>query len=211
MAIKELAEKILVQFATRTFKKRPLIVAIDGLSGAGKTTLVKKIEQELSNNNSSVVIIHIDDHIEKKHKRYETGHEEWYEYYYLQWDIKMLTTSLFEGLRNNKKNITLPFYDKSSDSISAKQTTVAVNSIILIEGIFLQRKEWREFYDYTIFLDCPRELRYERVLNRDSYIGDKQAILLKYKRRYWLGEEHYLNTENPIKNADIVIGTDPCI
>ncbi|ETT82409.1 kinase [Viridibacillus sp. FSL R5-0477] len=205
MTIKELAKKILLQFATRTYKNRPFIVAIDGLSGAGKSTLVKKIEQELSNNNSSVVILHIDDHIEKKHKRYETGREEWYEYYYLQWDIKMLTTSLFEGLRNNKKNITLPFYDKSSDTISAKQITVAVDSIILIEGIFLQRKEWREFYDYTIFLDCPRELRYERVLNRDSYIGDKQAILLKYKRRYWLGEEHYLNTENPIKNADIVI------
>ncbi|MGE7931175.1 kinase [Viridibacillus arvi] len=205
MAIKELAEKILLQFATRKFKKRPLIVAIDGLSGAGKTTLVKKLEQELSNNNSSVVIIHIDDHIEKKHKRYETGHEEWYEYYYLQWDIKMLTISLFEGLKSNKKNITLPYYDKSTDTISAKQISVAVDSIILIEGIFLQRKEWREFYDYTIFLDCPRELRYERVLNRDSYIGDKQAILLKYKRRYWLGEEHYLNTENPIKNADIVI------
>ncbi|MFF3101706.1 kinase [Viridibacillus arvi] len=205
MDIKELAEKILLQFATRTFKERPLIVAIDGLSGAGKTTLVKKLEQELNNNNSSVVIIHIDDHIEKKHKRYETGHEEWYEYYYLQWDIKMLTTSLFEGLKCNKKNITLPYYDKSTDTISAKQISVAVDSIILIEGIFLQRKEWREFYDYTIFLDCPRELRYERVLNRDSYIGDKQAILLKYKRRYWLGEEHYLNTENPIKNADIVI------
>ncbi|MGE7836866.1 kinase [Viridibacillus arvi] len=205
MTIKELAEKILLQFATRTLKKRPFIVAIDGLSGAGKSTLVKKLEQELSNNNSSVVIIHIDDHIEKKHKRYETGHEEWYEYYYLQWDIKMLTTSLFEGVRNNKKNIDLPFYDKSTDTISVKQITVAVDSIILIEGIFLQRKEWREFYDYTIFLDCSRELRYERVLNRDSYIGDKQAILLKYKRRYWLGEEHYLNTENPIKNADIVI------
>lgn len=205
MTIKELAKKILHQFATRTDKNRPFIVAIDGLSGAGKSTLVKKLEQELSNNNSSVVILHIDDHIEKKHKRYETGREEWYEYYYLQWDIKMLTTSLFEGLRNNKKNITLPFYDKSSDTISAKQITVAVDSIILIEGIFLQRKEWREFYDYTIFLDYPRELRYERVLNRDSYIGDKQAILLKYKRRYWLGEEHYLNIENPIKNADIVI------
>ncbi|QOV12797.1 kinase [Viridibacillus arvi] len=205
MDIKELAEKILLQFATRTFKERPLIVAIDGLSGAGKTTLVKKLEQELNNNNSSVVIIHIDDHIEKKHKRYETGHEEWYEYYYLQWDIKMLTTSLFEGLKSNKKNITLQYYDKSTDTISAKQISVAVDSIILIEGIFLQRKEWREFYDYTIFLDCPRELRYERVLNRDSYIGDKQAILLKYKRRYWLGEEHYLYTDNPIKNADIVI------
>lgn len=203
MTIKALAEKILLQFSTRTYKNRPLIVAIDGLSGAGKTTLVKKIEQELNINNK-VVILHIDDHIVKKNKRYQTGYEEWYEYYYLQWDIKLLTTKLFEVLKNSKNDINLPFYNKSADTITTKQISVTSDSIILIEGIFLQRKEWRKFYDFIIFLDCPREVRYERILNRDSYIGDEQAILLKYKRRYWLGEEHYLNKENPIRNADII-------
>lgn len=45
MTIKELAKKILLQFATRTYKNRPFIVAIDGLSGAGKSTLVKKLNR----------------------------------------------------------------------------------------------------------------------------------------------------------------------
>ncbi|WP_096438777.1 kinase [Alteribacter populi] len=204
MFINELAEKLYFQFSTRSIKDRPLIVGIDGLSGAGKTTLVKKIEQELNDNNCEVVTFHLDDHIVERNKRYQTGHEEWYEYYYLQWDIKRLTTHLFELLHTSCNKIFLPFYDKSTDSTSTKQITVASDSIVLIEGIFLQRQEWRRFYDFIIFLDCPRELRYKRSLNRDSYIGNYPARLNKYKRRYWLAEKHYLDIVKPVRNADLV-------
>ncbi|MBK3496328.1 AAA family ATPase [Viridibacillus sp. YIM B01967] len=200
MCVNEIAGELLYQFSSRSHN-RPLIVAIDGLSGAGKTTLVKNLECELKDK-CKVTVIHIDDHIVERNKRYNTGHEEWYEYYYLQWDIKMITNKLLEKIYNNSNEITLPFYDHSTDTISTKEITVTTNSIVLIEGIFLQRKEWRNFYDLIIFLDCPLEMRYERVLHRDSYIGDYQERLNKYKRRYWLGEEHYFDIENPIKNAD---------
>ncbi len=204
MSIKEITEKIIFQFSIISNKDRPFIVGIDGLSGAGKTTLVKEIKQELNKNNVDTVVFHIDDHIVERNKRYETGHEEWYEFYYLQWDVNNLTTDFFERLHNRCHNISLSFYDKFTDSTSTKQMTVAADSIVLIEGVFLQRKEWRGFYDFTIFIDCPRELRYERVLNRDSYIGDLQDRLNKYERRYWPGEQHYLDTEKPISNADLV-------
>jgi len=44
--------------------------------------------------------------------------------------------------------------------------------------------------------------KYERVLQRDSYIGNELEIMDKYKRRYWLGEDHYLETERPIDHAN---------
>lgn len=203
-----IVENLISQLQTRTNRSRPLIVGIDGLGGAGKTTIVKNIEQALNHNNCKVTTIHMDDHIVERDKRYETGNEEWYEYYYLQWDLEMLKTNLFEVLNNNCENIFLPFYDMSTDSNSNKHINVAVDGIVLIEGIFLQREEWRDFYDYIIFLDCPGELRVKRVLNRDSYIGDHQAIINKYSNRYWLGEKHYLDVAKPIKNADLVITTN---
>ncbi|UQW96179.1 P-loop NTPase fold protein [Rummeliibacillus sp. G93] len=98
MSIKELAEKVSSQFLTRLNKDRPFIIGIDGLSGAGKTTLVKELARELDNQKYNLTTFHLDDHIVEKNKRYLTGQEEWYEYYYLQWDIECLRINLFEQL-----------------------------------------------------------------------------------------------------------------
>ena len=86
---------------------RPYIIAIDGFSGAGKTTLVHHLKKVLDN----LVIIHIDDHIVERFKRYDTGHDEWFEYYQLQWDTKYLKEELFDKLYKNEKSLHLPFYN----------------------------------------------------------------------------------------------------
>lgn len=153
------------------------------------------------------MIFHLDEHIVERNKRYHTGYEEWYEYYFLQWDIGGLLNSLLTPLHNSN-HLNLSFYDKSTDSISHRQVEVFTNSIVLIEGIFLQRKEWKSIFDYVIFIDCPLELRKERVLGRDSYIGDYNERLKKYTERYWPGEKHYLDTINPRISADLVRDID---
>lgn len=57
-------------------------------------------------------------------------------------------------------------------------------------------------------MDCPREIRNVRVLKRDSYIGDMEARLNKYERRYWKGEEFYLREEKPLEQTDLVLDVE---
>lgn len=201
MCLTELIEVLLTQIQKRTNKKRPYVLGIDGLSGSGKTTLVSTLQSKMKDH-CNVIVIHIDDHIVEKNKRYNTGYEEWYEYYYLQWDVDMLVDILFHRIHSNSPKLTLPFYDKLMDKINYKKLSLTPDSIIVIEGVFLQRKKWKAYYDFTVFIDCPREIRYERVLKRDRYIGNEQAILDKYARRYWLSEEHYLKTVKPLEMAN---------
>ena len=179
---------------------RPFIVAIDGLSGAGKTTLVNELKSFINN----VVMIHIDDHIVEKAKRYNTGHDEWFEYYQLQWDTDYLKEHLFHKLFKNEKYLTLPFYNKEEDTITQRKIRIFPTSMVIIEGIFLLRTEWKTFYDYIIFLDCPRDIRYERVLHRDTYIGNVEERLKKYQNRYWVAEEYYLKKQKPLELAHYV-------
>ncbi|MBD7984305.1 uridine kinase [Sporosarcina sp. Sa2YVA2] len=204
MCIKETTAMLNDQFLNRSNKDRAFIVGVDGLGGAGKTTFSKKVARALIEADYNVTIFHLDDHIVEMSKRYQTGHEEWYEYYYLQWDIKRIITNLLEPLHNCHQTL-LPFYDKSTDSISTKRIDILANSIVIIEGIFLQRKEWKSFFDFIVFVDCPFEVRRQRVLYRDSYIGDIQVRLKKYTERYWVGERHYIRTVKPATIADLVI------
>lgn len=204
MSVKATAVTLYSKFKNRSNQNRPLLVGIDGLGGAGKTCFIKELGQELESLNCEMSMFHLDDHIVEKNKRYQTGHEEWYEYYYLQWDIEGLIKNLLDPLHNHD-HVVLPFYQKSADVIFARQVDVLQNSIVLIEGIFLQRKEWKSYFDFVVFLNCPFELRRERVLRRDAYLGDYSARLKKYRERYWLGEQHYMKTVKPLTAADLII------
>ncbi|HDX9576818.1 TPA: uridine kinase [Bacillus pseudomycoides] len=179
---------------------RPFILAIDGLSGAGKTTFVHQLKYVLDN----VVIIHIDDHIVERAKRYNTGHDEWFEYYQLQWDTNYLKEHLYNKLHQNEKYLSLPFYNKEKDTFTQRTIKISPKSIVIIEGIFLLREEWKTFYDYVVFLDFPREIRYERVLHRDTYIGNLEERLKKYQNRYWVAEDYYLKEQKPLEFAHYV-------
>lgn len=182
-------------------QERPFLVAIDGLSGAGKTTMVEQLRGIATNE----VVLHIDDFIIERHRRYATGQSEAMEYYALQWDVELLVETLFKPLREGQTNLTLPYYERDQDAVNMRTIEIAPNTLVLIEGIFLLRDEWRPYFDYIVYLDCPREVRYERVLNRDKYIGDLSERLAKYERRYWPGEAHYIKTINPQAQADQIV------
>jgi len=200
-------EKIIKLLKTHD-KNEPFILGIDGLSGAGKSTFANNLKNELSKKGIEGLLIQIDDHIVQRSKRYDTGYEEWYEYYFLQWDIEKLAEKLFLCLKENEHSINLPFYDKTHDQIQNRVLSLSNYNLIIIEGVFLQRTEWRQFFDYLIYLNCNKETRYDRVRKRDTYLGNETEIIKKYKRRYWKGEEYYLKNENPISKANLVIDVE---
>ena len=199
----------LIKLVEKNDIKVPFILGIDGLSGAGKSTFAMRLKNELLNRGNKVFLIHIDDHIVQRKERYATGYEEWYEYYFLQWDVEKLKEILFMSLKEKKTSLNLPFYDKNHDSILNKEISISNYNVIIIEGVFLQRTEWRPYFDYVIYLNCEKEIRYARVRNRDTYLGNEDEIIEKYKRRYWKGEEYYLKNEDPISKANLIKDVNP--
>ncbi|HDX9654238.1 MULTISPECIES: kinase [Bacillus] len=179
-------------------KENRFILGIDGLSRSGKTTFVTNLKENMKQESIPFHIFHIDDHIVERNKRYHTGYEEWYEYYYLQWDIESLRQKFFQKLQNETK-LKLPFYNNETDSSEMKKVQIPIVGVIVIEGVFLQRKEWRDFFHYMVYLDCPRETRFLRESE------ETQKNLSKFENRYWKAEDYYLESETPQKRANLVI------
>lgn len=78
------------------------------------------------------------------------------------------------------------------------------NTIVMVEGIFLQKKEYNIIFDYMIYIDIPEKVRLERVLKRDTYIGDEEQIIAKYENRYFPAEHKYIEEYQPKNNADFI-------
>lgn len=175
-----------------------VVLGIDGLSRSGKTTLVRNIEQHIQKKYIWACVLHIDDYIVERERRYNTGNEEWYEYYNLQWDVEWLEENLFKRLKGSNE-LQLLTYDNSSDLQKLQTVKIPDTCLIIIEGVFLQRKEWRNYFDFMIFLDCVREERF----NRESI--ETQNNIEKFEKRYWKAEDYYMETVSPIEQADLFI------
>ncbi|QDP41720.1 kinase [Radiobacillus deserti] len=173
------------------------VLGLDGLSRAGKSTFVNQVQVCIEESGQECMVFHIDDFIVKRENRYDTGRASWEEYYFLQWDIEWLKDNFFELLKETS-SVSLPYYQKSDDH-EWKEILIPDDCVILIEGVFLQRKEWRSYFDYVIFLDCPRETRFRRESEQAQQ--EKETFV----HRYWPAEDYYVKKEKPIEFADFVI------
>ncbi len=125
-------------------RENKFILGIDGLSRSGKTTFVANLKENMKQESIPFHIFHIDDHIVERNKRYDTGFEEWYEYYYLQWDIEWLRQKFFRKLQNETK-LKLPFYNDKTDSCEMKKVQIPIVGVIVIEGVFSTAKRMERF------------------------------------------------------------------
>lgn len=182
------------------------IIGIDGLGGAGKSTFSNSLKLQLEDENISSYILHIDDFIHPKYIRYDTFKEEWYCYYNTQWRYDYLVKEILLPIRNGETiDKPIEIYDKENDRYTMQQIYIPYGSVLILEGVFLQRTELKDYLDFTIYLDVPREVRLNRVLARDGYIGGVEEIKSKYEKRYFPAEEKYIFEYSPIENADFVL------
>lgn len=174
------------------------IIGIDGLSRSGKTTLSEGLSNYLIEKELPHHIFHIDDFVVERAKRYGTGHEEWFEFYCIQWDVDWLRQNFLDQLRGAEE-LRLPLYDRETDTRTTQHVELPPSCLIFVEGVFLQRHEWRNFFDLMVYVDCPEDIRLERELRTLS------KSMEQLENRYHKAEDYYLKTVNPKQRADLVI------
>lgn len=179
------------------------VVGIDGLGGAGKSTISETLCNELEDNDINTILLHIDDFIHLRAVRYNPAYPQWQCYYDLQWRFDYFTKVINELKAG--KTCSTELYDKDNDCYFIEDYTATGKTVILVEGIFLQRKEYAGLFDYMVYIDIPEEERLTRVLKRDTYIGNEQEIRDKYENRYFPAERRYFAEYAPHKSADFVV------
>ncbi len=158
-------------------KQKTLLIGIDGCGGAGKSTLARTIKDILP----AVTIVKMDDFYYKDH-----------------FDWQRLKSQVFEPL---SKNLTAEYqcYDWNTKTL-AEWHKVKTGGTVIIEGVYSTRKELVDFYDYKIWVDCPREIRLKRGLERD---GEKAREIWE---KVWMpAEDFYVEIDLPREKADLIL------
>ncbi|WP_346892888.1 adenylyl-sulfate kinase [Clostridium sp. UBA871] len=162
-------ECLLRELRNQKISNRIYVIGIDGLGGAGKSTIVNSLKVQLQKEKYHTYMLHIDDFIHRKHIRYDESKEEWDCYYNIQWRYDYLVKEILSPVKRGDGIYKLiELYDKENDGYIKQQVLIERGTVLLLEGIFLQRKEIRRYLDFIIYLDVPQEVRLKCIHFREK-------------------------------------------
>ena len=197
--------RIVDEIMKRRSHGKTFMVGLDGLGGAGKSTAAEEVKRLLTEKGINAEIFHIDDFIHPKAVRYNDSYPQWEQYYYLQWRYAHFKQSVWAPVKEGRELPPVELYDKDNDTYVVRGFSLPEGSVVITEGIFLQREELDGIFDLMVYFDVDEKERLRRVLLRDAYIGDETAIREKYENRYFPAERYYSEKYRPAEKADMVV------
>jgi uridine kinase len=179
----------------------PLLVAIAGGSGAGKTWLADKLQAALGGKATRLSLdnfYHDRSHVAPERRaRINFDHPR-----AIDW------TELEQVLHNllNGRSARMPRYDFKTHSRIGHGTAVQPNRIILLDGLWLLRRPGlRRLFDLRIFVACPTPLRLRRRLNRDLRSRGRTSDSVRRQFRETVEPMHVRFVAPQERHADVVL------
>ncbi len=133
--------------------RRTLLVGIDGQGGSGKSTLAKDLASLLPD----ATVVEFDDFYRpaRERQRKTRGDEIGGDF-----DWRRLRDQVLEPLAAGK-TARYQRYDWGDDQL-AEWHAISPGGVVLVEGNYTTRPELRTYYDLTIWVDAPADVRLGR-------------------------------------------------
>ncbi len=140
------------------------IIGITGGTGSGKTTIVNEV---INLFDASEICLLSSDSYYKNNASLDFNQREKLNYDIPEAiDFDLLNKHI--DLLKQEININVPNYCFTTHLRLEKTTVLEPKKILIIEGILiLTNKTLRDSINYSVFLDCPRDVRFQRRLDRD--------------------------------------------
>jgi len=198
-------EKIIEEIIKYKSNNKAFVIGINGIDNSGKTIFAKSLERYLNLRDYKTQLILLDDFHNLKEKRY-SGKDEIDNYYNKSFNFKMIIEKILKSVKENKNfKIKLNLLNLYTDKFDVERVySIDKNTIVILEGVFLFKKELLQYIDYKVFLEVPFEESKKRARNRDIKIYGKE-IIKKYDLKYLPAQAKYLEELQPIEIADMVI------
>ena len=150
-----------------------MIITIDGVAGAGKTTLARFMHDEYKDR-TSVHVIHMDDLYDGWADPFESA---------LSKKLEAIATA-----HNEKKPLELTKYDWVNDCPGPRFIVPPVE-LLIIEGVGSGQSAIRDLVETKIWIDLEPIVGLRRVLARDGFEIEEQMLgFLEQQRNHFVKE-----------------------
>lgn len=186
-------------------KTRPLLVAIVGGSGSGKTWLADKLCAELV---GAAGRLTLDDfYRDRSHlPAARRGRINFDHPRAIDWEsFERVLRQCLAG-----ETARVPHYDFGTHSRLARSRVFRPHPIILVDGLWLlHRRTLRKLFAVSIFLSCSGRMRLRRRLARDLLTRNRSAALVREQFRLTVAPMHVRHVEPQRRWANLRIREIP--
>lgn len=185
-----------------------VVVAVDGYDGAGKTTFADGLASAFAEDGSAVFRASIDDFHRPRAERYARGRTSPEGFYRDSFDYatfrRVLVDPFREGWQTSATTgFQLAAFDLGRDApLASAWVTAPRDAVLIVDGIFLNRPELRGLWNWSVWLDVPVDVVFQRMAQRD---GTDPDFLAPSNTRYREGQELYEREAEPRLAASAIV------
>ena len=188
---------------------RSLLVALSGIDACGKGYLAKNWQEQLIDHGFRVALIGIDGWLNLPSKRFG-GKDPARHFYEHAFRFDEMFSRLVFPLRERRSiQLEADFTEETDQEYRRQVYEFHDIDVILLEGIFLLKRQFQSYYDASIWVECTMETALERALQRSQEGLLPADTIRAYQSIYFPAQKIHISEDDPVHSATGIVINDP--
>ena len=205
--INEIVQRILA-LRERFAESRSVLVGLSGIDGSGKGYVAAQVKAHLTQQAVATAILNVDGWLNLPEKRFGKNEsaENFYENAIRFGDF---FSQLVLPLRETRSvNLVADVVEETAKHYRKEVFDYRNVSVILVEGIFLFKRKYRQLFDLAIWIDCSFSTALARAIERRQEGLPSAATIAAYEMIYFPAQRIHMERDRPRDSADVTINND---
>ena len=206
-SIEEVVRKILERRANIP-DTRSLLVGVSGIDGCGKGYLATQLQAHLALHGVIPTILNVDGWLNLPHKRFDQTAPA-VNFYENAIRLDQFFSQLVVPLRDRRSiRLEADFVEETASGSCKHIYDYKDVSVVLVEGIFLFKPQYRKYFDLAIWIDCSFPTALARAIDRAQEGLSPVNTIAAYDTIYFPAQRIHLAQDNPREHADLIFEND---
>jgi uridine kinase len=202
--LESMIEKI-VEARRRASVARAVLVAITGIDGSGKGYLAARMLAALQARGIRGALLGIDGWLNLPNRRFSRDNPAEHFYLHALRFEEMFSQLVFPLREKGSIRLEADYAEETATRYSKHVYEFSGVEVILLEGIYLLKRAFQDYYDMAVWIDCSFDTALERAIARGQEHLAAEATVKEYRTIYFPAQEIHFERDHPRQAASAII------
>lgn len=188
--------------------QRSTLVAITGIDGCGKGYLTAQIAEAITAKGVNVAVIGIDGWLNLPEKRFNNQNPAEHFYLHALRFDEMFTQLIFPLRDRRSIELVADLAEETATTFRQQTYKFAEIDVILLEGIYLLKTDFQNYYDLSVWINCTFETALERAIDRAQEGLPPEETIEAYRNIYFPAQQIHFERDAPQSKATLILNND---